>query len=236
MARWTPERVWAGVRRRWSWEWALGPLVTLVVLVAAFYAYAGPPASGHQMYLVTQSLQLMVLPADGTNIAAATRAQADEARVAMLLAEGNGLSSGPLEAAIAARLLAQHTALPAASGALSPAVVTAGEIGAALSARHAGGLVTLTCRWSSPVGARLLCIEATNVLTRSADLRTLVPASASVSGAVQAHAEGQASQPALDPAVRAAADEALLLRVGLAVLAGALLSAGVWWGKRGGRE
>lgn len=211
--------------------WLLPAVVALVIAAGALFAYAGPPAAGRHVYVATQQVRLGVpVVGAGTTYDAYLARRAEDA-AARELATGGLLQAGRLDAAIAAEYVAYRGYSPPGTPGVGafPSKLAATEVGAALSATHAGNLVTVTARWNTPQGAEALLGAAVRTLVaEGVPVSTEAESGAGAPTVAIAQVAGPASGAALDGAVETAALDTLLARLGFAVAAGALTLAALW--------
>lgn len=206
---------WLSLRRGW-WVGAL-VLVLVVLLAGAQYVRAARAAP----YVATQTLQIALLEPPTASTSEVAAAQANAASIARLLSSGGLLAAPDLDAAIAARMKADDTAL---------AGVTPGAVAAGLSATHDAATLTLHARWSSSKGADALRQAAVEIMSDGAALAAepavaeLVPPGAVLQ--VQAADMRIGTAVERDGEVLAAARGDLLARIGLGLLAGLLAALG----------
>lgn len=214
--------------------WLLPLAVALAVAAGALFQYAGPLSAARHVYVATRQVRLAVPLTGASTSYDGYLARQTEDAAARNLASG-ALQSPALDTAIAAEYVAERSRAPqAAQSADIPPTVTAADVAAALSATHAGNLVTLAARWRTPDGAQALLTAAVDVLVAGG-----APAPASLSP-TPPEQQGQAGEPvmvqvagppsgtALDGTVEAAALDTLLVRLAFAVAAGMLTLMAVW--------
>lgn len=231
---------WRPVARQLRWLLPLA--VALLVAAGALYEYAGPPAAARRVYVSTIQLRLGVpLPGARSTYDGYLARQTEDA-AARAFASGAELQSQALDNAIASQYAAGHAQLPQiALRAGIPQRISAPEVGTALSASHAGNLVTLAARWPTPQGARALLVATVQTLGMDG-----VPMSTAAAGqqghaarpavVVRIQSQGPATFASLDTAVQASALATLWTRLTFAVAAGlATLLALLWVAARRGR-
>lgn len=200
-----------GVRRRW---WVAALLILLVAL-GSLIQYYGPGARQRDAYLATRSLRIVVLSANASTAYDAYVASRQEDEIARALTTAGTLSAAWLDDAIAARMRADHLALPLSSQ----------TIATALSATHSGNLVTLTTQGRSAAEADALATAAAEVLSSTTLASVLPPALVPPSGDyLGVRMEGSIGQPTHDTTQDQAAVAWLLERVGLACVVGLCLA------------
>jgi hypothetical protein len=193
-------------------HWWLAVGVMAVVTAGAAFADFGPGAP--HTYLASESCTILALPsgADASSYAAYL-AHDDELAAARAT---DGLVTSPqFAAAAAARANASTGERFSASG-----------VANALSATHAGNVVTLSARWGTQLGTSALLAAAAAELSAEAaagQLATLNGPASAVQLRVKSPTTVAEALP--DPATQAAARRDFLLRVVAGVGAGLLLAA-----------
>jgi hypothetical protein len=201
----------AAALRRWWW---IAALVTIVTLCLAVYGYA----STRPIYVATQHLTVVLLPPGAATATEVARTEQDEQTIARLLAHGGIFASPPLDAAIASQLAAHGG---------QGAGITAKDIASAVTATHAGNIVTLSARWREPGGARALVTAVAAALGGGALLPAVTQAGVLPPGAsLRVEADGPPARPVVDQAVAGTARALLLGRLALGVGTGLVLAFG----------
>jgi hypothetical protein len=198
----------AAALRRWWW---IATLVTIVTLCLAVYGYASTP----QVYVATQRLTVVLLPSGAATATEVARTVQDEQTITRLLVHGGIFAAPPLDAAIASQLAAHGG---------QGAGITAKDVASAVTAAHAGNIVTLSARWRGPGGARALVTSAAEALAGGALLPEVTQAGVLPPGAsLRVEVDGPPAQPVVDEAVAGTARGLLLGRLALGVGTGLVL-------------